>query len=196
MGGAHSREDLVLTSSDEEEEEYDEDYDARSPISDPAASAGQRDDDLLRTATPSSLEALDAKLRSLDLKYQRPSAAKLYLHVGGSSAPARWVSAERRATYAFVDKAGASDSSRWFLEVKPGKRVSALVGPELQLKTNPAKRRADFAAAGSVWALRLPTDAEFRRFREEYERCLFENTYGVEATDEGSKQVFGADFAA
>ncbi|XP_062221741.1 protein CYPRO4-like [Phragmites australis] len=198
MGGSHSREDLDLTSSDEEED-YEEDYDARSPISEPAASAGQRDDDLLRGATPSSLEALDTKLRSLDLKYQRPTAAKLYLHVGGASPSARWVPAERRATYDFVDKAGASDdasSPRWVLEVGPGQRVSAPVGPALQLMTNPAQRRADFTAGGSVWALRLPSDAEFRRFREEYERCLFENTYGVEATDEGRKEVFGTDFAA
>ncbi|RLM79996.1 hypothetical protein C2845_PM12G29360 [Panicum miliaceum] len=151
MGGSDSREDIDLTSSDDEEE-YEEDYDARSPISEPASSAGQRDDDLLRTATPASLEAIDAKLRSLDLK--------------------------------------------WFLEVRPGPRVSAPVDSALQLKTNPAQRRADFAAGGSVWALRLPTDAEFRRFGVEYERCLFENTYGVEATDEGRKEVFGADFAA
>ncbi|KAL6635264.1 hypothetical protein ACP70R_027935 [Stipagrostis hirtigluma subsp. patula] len=200
MGGSHSREDLDLTSSDEEED-YDEDYDARSPISELAASAGQRDDDLLRAATPSSLEALDAKLRSLDLKYQRQSVAKLYLHVGGASPSARWVLTERRATYAFVNKArdateGASSSPRWVLEVGPGQRVSAPVGPALQLKTNPAQRRVDFAAGGSVWALRLPTDGEFHRFREEYERCLFENTYGVEATDEGRKEVFGTDFAA
>jgi len=196
MGGSHSREDIDLTSSDEEEE-YEEDYDARSPISEPAASAGQRDDDLLRTATPSSLEAIDAKLRSLDLKYQRPTAAKLYLHVGGSSPSARWVLDERRATYAFIDKASDDASSpRWFLEVRPGPRVSAPVDSALQLKTNPAQRRADFAAGGSVWALRLPTDAEFRRFGLEYERCIFENTYGVEATDEGRKEVFGADFAA
>jgi hypothetical protein len=196
MGGSHSREDIDLTSSDDEED-YEEDYDARSPISEPAASAGQRDDDLLRTATPASLEAIDAKLRSLDLKYQRPTAAKLYLHVGGASTSARWVLDERRATYAFVDKASDDASSpRWFLEVRPGPRVSAPVDSALQLKTNPAQRRADFAAGGSVWALRLPTDAEFRRFGVEYERCLFENTYGVEATDEGRKEVFGADFAA
>ncbi|CAN6239200.1 unnamed protein product [Urochloa humidicola] len=192
MGGSHSREDIDLTSSDEEE-----DYDARSPISDPAASAGQRDDDLLRTATPASLEAIDAKLRSLDLKYQRPTAARLYLHVGGASPSARWVLDERRATYAFVDKASDdSSSTSWFLEIGPGQRVSAPVDSALQLKANPAQRRADFAAGGSVWALRLPTDAEFRRFRVDYERCLFENTYGVEATDEGRKEVFGADFAA
>ena len=30
----------------------------------------------------------------------------------------------------------------------------------------PAQHRADFAASGSVWALRLPDDAAFRRFRE------------------------------
>ncbi|CAN6327244.1 unnamed protein product, partial [Urochloa humidicola] len=188
--------DIDLTSSDEEEE-YDEDYDARSPISDPAASAGQRDDDLLRTATPASLEAIDAKLRSLNLKYQRPTAAKLYLHVGGASPSARWMLHERRATYAFVDKASDdSPSTRWFLEIGPGPRVSVPVDSALQLKANPAQRRADFAAGGSVWALRLATDAEFRRFRLDYERCLFENTYGVEATDEGRKEVFGADFAA
>jgi len=196
MGGSHSREDIDLTSSDEEKE-YEDDYDARSPIAEAAASAGQRDDDLLRTATPSSLEAIDAKLRSLDLKYQRPTSAKLYLHVGGASPSAHWVPAERRATYAFVDKSSDNDSSpRWFLEVGPGPRVSAPVDSALQLKTIPAQRRADFAASGSVWALRLPTDAELRRFRVEYERCLFENTYGVEATDEGRKEVFGADFAA
>uniref|UniRef100_A0A0E0K643 Uncharacterized protein n=1 Tax=Oryza punctata TaxID=4537 RepID=A0A0E0K643_ORYPU len=189
MGGAHSREDLDLTSSDEEEEE---EYDAQT-----AAAAS----DILRNSTPSSLEFLDAKLKALDLKYQAPNAAKLYLHVGGASASARWVPAERRATYAFVDKAGAAGdsdggASRWVLEVGPGPRVSAPVGPALQLKALPAQRRADFAAGGSVWALRLPTDAAFRRFRQEYDRCLFENTYGVEATDEGRKEVFGADFAA
>ncbi|KAF0931118.1 hypothetical protein E2562_002477 [Oryza meyeriana var. granulata] len=192
MGGSHSREDLDLTSSDEEEDD-DEEYDAHT-----ATSAG-RQDDILRTSTPSSLEFLDAKLKALDLKYQAPNAAKLYLHVGGASPSARWVPAERRATYAFVDKAGDSDgasSSRWVLEVGPGPRVSAPVGPALQLKALPAQRRADFAAGGSVWALRLPTDAAFRRFRQEYDRCLFENTYGVEATDEGRKEVFGADFAA
>lgn len=195
MGGANSREDLDLTSSSGEEEE-DEEYDAEeSPAS------GRQREDPLRTTTPASIELLDARLKSLDLKYQHPNAAKLYLHVGGASADARWIPAERRATYAFVDKASQdSDSSssepRWVLEVGPGRRVTAPVGPELQLKALPSQRRADFAASGSVWALRLPTDAAFRRFREEYDRCLFENTYGVEATDEGRREVFGADFAA
>uniref|UniRef100_J3LHV5 Uncharacterized protein n=1 Tax=Oryza brachyantha TaxID=4533 RepID=J3LHV5_ORYBR len=173
MGGSHSREDLDLTSSDEEQEE---DYDAQN-----SPSAGRRED-ILRTSTPSSLEFLDAKLKALDLKYQAPNAAKLYLHVGGASASARWVPAERRATYSFVDKGGDrgdGGSSRWVLEVGPGPRVSAPVGPALQLKALPGQRRADFAAGGS-----------------EYDRCLFENTYGVEATDEGRKEVFGADFAA
>ncbi|KQK01088.1 protein CYPRO4 [Brachypodium distachyon] len=197
MGGANSREDLDLTSSSGEEEEDDEEYDAEeSPAS------GRQREDPLRTTTPASIELLDARLKSLDLKYQHPNAAKLYLHVGGASADARWIPAERRATYAFVDKASqdSSDSSssepRWVLEVGPGRRVTAPVGPELQLKALPSQRRADFAASGSVWALRLPTDAAFRRFREEYDRCLFENTYGVEATDEGRREVFGADFAA
>jgi hypothetical protein len=197
MGGANSREDLDLTSSSgEEDDEYDEEYDPRSP-----ASGTRQREDPLRTTTPSSLEFLDAKLKALDLKYKQPdNAARRYLHVGGASADARWVPALRRATYAFVDKAAAvdedSDRPRWVLEVGPGRRVSAPVGPELQLKALPSQRRADFAASGSVWALRFPTDAAFRRFREEYDRCLFENTYGVEATDEGRREVFGADFAA
>ncbi|KAM0930072.1 hypothetical protein ACQ4PT_001151 [Festuca glaucescens] len=199
MGGANSHEDLDLTSSsgeEEEDEEYeDEEYDPRSP----ASGARQRADDPLRTTTPASIEFLDAKLKALDLKYKKPdNAARLYLHVGGASADARWVPALRRATYAFVDKAANEDSdrARWVLEVGPGRRVSAPVGPELQLKALPAQRRADFAASGSVWSLRLPDDAAFRRFRDEYDRCLFENTYGVDATDEGRREVFGADFAA
>uniref|UniRef100_A0A0D9VM07 Uncharacterized protein n=1 Tax=Leersia perrieri TaxID=77586 RepID=A0A0D9VM07_9ORYZ len=197
MGGAHSREDIDLTSSEEEDEEYE-------PQS-AADSAGKRDD-ILKNSTPSSLEFLDAKLKALDLKYKAAPNSKLYLHVGGASSSARWVPAEKRATYAFVDKAAAADGDgdgsdggrapRWVLEVGPGPRVSALVGPALQLKALPAQRRADFAAGGSVWALRLPTDAAFRRFRQEYDHCLFENTFGVEATDEGRKEVFGADFAA
>ncbi|KAM3244480.1 hypothetical protein ACQJBY_056047 [Aegilops geniculata] len=213
MGAANSREDLDFTSSsgeEEEEESGDEEYD-------PGSASGPREDDPLRATTPASIEFLDAKLRALDLKYKQPdNAARLYLHVGGASADARWVPTERRATYAFVDKAAAaadddyydddrrgrrSSSSasrgpRWVLEVGPGRRVSAPVGQELQLKALPGQRRADFAAAGSVWALRFPNDAAFRRFREQYDRCLFENTYGVEATDEGRREVFGADFAA
>ncbi|XP_048536427.1 protein CYPRO4-like [Triticum urartu] len=215
MGAANSREDLDLTSSsgEEEEEDADEEYDPGS-----ASGAKQRQDDPLRATTPASIEFLDAKLRALDLKYKQPdNAARLYLHVGGASADARWVPAERRATYAFLDKAAAVDDDdyydderrgrrssssassrgpRWVLEVDPGRRVSAPVGQELQLKALPGQRRADFAAAGSVWALRFPNDAAFRRFREQYDRCLFENTYGVEATDEGRREVFGADFAA
>ncbi|KAL5211342.1 hypothetical protein ABZP36_022189 [Zizania latifolia] len=191
MGGSHSRDDLDLASSDEEKEEEDEEYDPKIPVS------ASRREDLLRSSTPSSLEFLDAKLKSLDLKYQAPDAAKLYLHVGGASPSARWVPAERRATYAFVDKAEDSDGdSRWVLEVSPGPRVSAVVGAALQLKARPSQRRVDFAADGSVWALRLPSDAAFRRFHKEYDRCLFENTYGVEDTDEGRKKVFGADFTA
>ncbi|KAF7080919.1 hypothetical protein CFC21_084915 [Triticum aestivum] len=193
MGAANSREDLDLTSSsgEEEEEDADEEYDPGS-----ASGAKQRQDDPLRATTPASIEFLDAKLRALDLKYKQPdNAARLYLHVGGASADARWVPAERRATYAFLDKAVAVDDDdyydderrgrrslssassrgpRWVLEVDPGRRVSAPVGQELQLKALPGQRRADFAAAGSVWALRFPNDAAFRRFRE----------------------VFGADFAA
>uniref|UniRef100_A0ACD5ZAE9 Uncharacterized protein n=1 Tax=Avena sativa TaxID=4498 RepID=A0ACD5ZAE9_AVESA len=201
MGGANSREDLDITSSsgEEDEDDYqDEDYDPRSP----AFRARQRADDPLRATTPASIEFLDAKLKALDLKYKQPqpdNAARIYLHVGGASADARWVPALRHATYAFVDKAANEDDSdraRWVLEVGPGRKVSAPVGPELQLKALPSQRRADFAASGSVWALRLPDDAAFRRFRDDYDRCLFENTYGVEATDEGRKEVFGADFAA
>lgn len=196
MGGANSREDLDLTSSsgEEDDDDYeDEEYDPRSPAS---VARQLRADDPLRTTTPASIEFLDAKLKALDLKYKKPdNAARLYLHVGGASADARWVPALRRAVYAFVDNSD-SDRARWVLEVGPGRRVSAPVGPELQLKALPSQRRADFAASGSVWALRLPDDAAFRRFRDEYDRCLFENTYGVDATDDGRREVFGADFAA
>ncbi|WVZ77647.1 hypothetical protein U9M48_025492 [Paspalum notatum var. saurae] len=166
-------------------------------------------------ATPASIDAIDRHLRHLHLKYNEPispnpspgptpganpaalNAVKLYLHVGGPSPSARWVVSDRLAAASFVrtgdDDDDAPPAGPWCLVV--GSKIRARVGPELQLKTFPAQRRVDFAADG-VWALKFLHADGFADFCAKYHSCLFENTYGVAATDEGRTKVFGKDFAA
>ncbi|XP_008779659.1 protein CYPRO4-like [Phoenix dactylifera] len=213
MGGAHSREGLELSDTETEAEEEEEDeqeeeeeeykQEEQHPPSSAERSRG-------KTLTPTSLDEVDEKLKSLKLKYSKPSTAsaqnpsakksvKLYLHIGGNSPNARWITSEKLASFSFFKPSrpdAAADeitSSAWFLKI--GSKVRAKVGPELQLKSFPEQRRADFVADG-VWALKFSTPEGYREFQNEYQNCLFENAYGFEATDENKNRVFGNDFMA
>ncbi|MQL85552.1 hypothetical protein Taro_018059 [Colocasia esculenta] len=212
MGGSHSREGLELSDSSAEEEEEEEIQNF----------AGDGDDH--RTPHRSTekgggipgLDDVDARLRSLQLKYSssssrvaRPNvhnAVKLFLHVGGSTPNAKWIVSEKLTTYAFrkscrseappasdeeSDDESGQPAAQWFLKV--GSKVWARVGPGIQLKTFPEQRRVDFVAAG-VWALKFFTAEEYRDFYNEYQNCLFENVYGVEASEENKVRVYGKEF--
>nr|CAD1825578.1 unnamed protein product [Ananas comosus var. bracteatus] len=193
MGGSHSREGLELSDAEEEDEEEEEEEDEEEHE--------QREGS--QTLTAPSLDDVDCKLRSLKLKYSsNPSpspspssssqnanpnpnpndAVKLYLHIGGSSPTARWIVSDKRASYSFLKPSPLPDpaddsSSPWFLVI--GSKVRAKVGAEMQLKPFPEQRRVDFVADGS-----------------RYRSCLFENTYGLAATEENRARVFGKDFVA
>ncbi|KAG2656414.1 protein CYPRO4-like [Panicum virgatum] len=216
MGGSHSREDLDLSDSDSEDAESrasDNSSDYGTP---PPASASSKAASGAGAATPASIDAIDRHLRSLHLKYNEPispnpspglaptanpaalNAVKLYLHIGGSSPSAKWIVSDRLAAASFVRAGDDEDddapaSGPWCLVV--GSKIRARVGPELQLKTFPAQRRVDFVADG-VWALKFLHADGFGDFCAKYHSCLFENSYGVAATDEGRAKVFGKDFAA
>ncbi|OEL28165.1 Protein CYPRO4 [Dichanthelium oligosanthes] len=213
MGGSHSREDLDLSDSDSEDAESrasdnSSDYGTPPPASASAGGAG--------AATPASIDVIDRHLRSLRLKYNEPispnpspgpaptanpaalNAVKLYLHIGGSSPSAKWIVSDRLAAASFVrtgddEEDDAPAAGPWCLVV--GSKIRARVGPDLQLKTFPAQRRVDFVADG-VWALKFLHADGFGDFCAKYHSCLFENSYGVAATDEGRAKVFGKDFAA
>lgn len=201
MGGSHSREGLGLSDSEtDSEEEEEEVLDEENPVNTPIKQS--------QTATPTSISDIDAKLQSLKLKYSSPSTSspsagsgsrvKLYLHTGGTSPSARWIVSEKSTHYSFIQSTDGEDddddsSSYWFLIV--GFKVRAIVSPDLQLKAFPHQRRVDFVSNG-VWALKFGSAAAYHEFYRQYDRGLFENTFGVEATDENRIKIFGKDFMA
>lgn len=214
MGGSHSREDLLSDSDEEgnedqsEEEEEEEKYqDFEEDDEEKRQRSSER-----RPTTPSSLDEVEAKLKALKLKYsssQNPSlknAVKLYLHIGGNTPKAKWVTSEKLTSYSFVktsriggDEGNDDDEedeeegedSWWVLSVSSKIRVK--VSAEMQLKTFGDQRRVDFVAKG-VWAMKFFNDEDYKGFVSKFQDCLFENTYGVEATEANKIKVYGKDF--
>ncbi|GMH16674.1 hypothetical protein Nepgr_018515 [Nepenthes gracilis] len=211
MGGSQSREDLEISDSDEEqtEEEEEADYeDAKDRgDADPISSERWR-----KPKTPSSVDEVDAKLKALKLKYQSHSqnpslvnAVKLYLHIGGNTPNAKWVTSEKLTSYTFLKTSKIDDSgddndddpeedavgSYWILKI--GSRIRVKVGAEMQLKSFGDQRRVDFVSKG-VWAIKFINDEDYKAFVKKFQDCLFENTYGYEATDQNKVKVYGKDF--
>ncbi|KAM7251941.1 hypothetical protein ACFE04_023824 [Oxalis oulophora] len=188
MGTSQSREDYI-TDSDYEEEESSED---------------QYDDAQDSTATSSSspsLDDIDAKLKSLKLKYpQNPNVVnpvKLYLHIGGNTPKAKWIVSDKLTSYKFVksddDEDDDVDGNESFWVLKIGVKVRAKVSTDVQLKMFGDQRRVDFVCDG-VWAIKFFTDQDYRVFVTKFQDCLFENVYGVEATESNKIKVYGKDF--
>ncbi|PKI33558.1 hypothetical protein CRG98_046114 [Punica granatum] len=63
----------------------------------------------------------------------------------------------------------------------------------MQLKMFGGQRRVDFVNNG-VWAMKFFTDADYRMFVTQFQNCLFENVYGLEATDDNKLKVYGKEF--
>lgn len=207
MGGAHSREDLELSDSDEEDSQNHSDQESNyDDAEEERQNSAER-----RIGTPSSLDDVEAKLKALKLKYSSPqnpnlkNAVKLYLYVGGHTPKAKWVTSEKLTSYSFVrtsridgadedndeDEGEEAEESWWVLKVSSKIRVK--VGAEMQLKTFGDQRRVDFVAQG-VWALKFFSEEDYKAFNTQYQNCLFENTYGFEATEESKLKVYGKDF--
>ncbi|KAF9622525.1 hypothetical protein IFM89_031929 [Coptis chinensis] len=55
------------------------------------------------------------------------------------------------------------------------------------------QRRVDFVNRG-VWAMKFFSDQEYRSFVSRYQDCLFENVYGVVASEANKVKVYGKDF--
>lgn len=205
MGTSQSREGLEFTDSDSdhEHEQHDDHYEDAQP------------------SIPNQLDEVDAKLKALKLKYSSSSsspsnsdsktqtpltrnAVKLYLHIGGNTPNAKWILSDKRTFYKFiksddggdddgdeVDSDDGDDGGYWFLKV--GSKVRARVSTEMQLKMFGDQRRVDFVSDG-VWALKFLTDEFYRRFVTEFQDCMFENVYGLAATEENKLKVYGKEF--
>ncbi|XP_068643211.1 protein CYPRO4-like [Aristolochia californica] len=216
MGGSQSREGLEISDSDEyedEEEESEEYEEAKS--SSASKSHFQTPDSARSSETLGTLDEVDARLRSLKLKYssKRPSpnlknAIKLYLHVGGNTPRAKWITSEKLTSYTFIraepdnpdddgeeesDDEGTSKDSNICWVFKIGSKVRTPVTSTLQLKMFPEQRRVDFVALG-VWAIKFFADEDYRAFVTKFQNCLFENLYGLEATEENRVKIYGKDF--
>lgn len=211
MGGSHSREGLDLSdSSDDEVEEEEEQYD---DVSDhPTSSSGTQRKTLTPTSISASLDEVDAKLKDLKLKYPSqspdlPNAVKLYLHIGGNTPKAKWIVSEKIAFYSLVKtckmdggdededdgEGGGGSGSELLWVLKVGSKIRAGVSTEMQIKMFGEQRRVDFVCKG-VWAMKFFRDGDYRSFVTRFQDCLFENVYGVKATEENKVKVYGKDF--
>ncbi|PRQ23063.1 putative transcription factor WD40-like family [Rosa chinensis] len=206
MGTSQSREDYISDSDDYKEEEEEEE---RSDDTE------EYQDALEKQPTP--IGDLDAKLQALKLKYGTPSsssstpssavsrnAVKLYLHIGGNAPNAKWIVSNKLTSFSFVktsnvdgdsddDYEGSSSDGKgqWILKVAG--KVRARVSTDMQLKMFGDQRRVDFVSRG-VWALKFFTDEQYRRFVTEFQDCLFENVYGLKATEENKVKIYGKEF--
>ncbi|KAM7482508.1 hypothetical protein LguiB_007091 [Lonicera macranthoides] len=204
MGASQSREGLDLSDSDDYESESDEQNTTTSESS-------EQYEDAQSSSSNKTLDEVDAKLKALKLKYpsqQNPNlknAVKLYLHVGGNTPKAKWVVADKLTSYKFIKTTtidthnGATDDDEddfggegfWVLKV--GSKIRARVSTDMQLKMFGEQRRVDFVNRG-VWAMKFFGDEDYRGFLTKFQDCLFENVYGLRASDENKVKVYGKDF--
>lgn len=211
MGASHSREGLEL--SDESDYE-DDDGSSRTESEEQYEDAAADDYAPVRTPPVSnkSLDDLDSKLKALKLKYgsaETPTslknAVKLYLHVGGNTPKSKWIVSQKLTNYEFVktlkigggddeddcELSSGGDEGFWVLKV--GKKITARVSTDMQLKMFGDQRRVDFVDNG-VWALKFFVDDEYRNFITKFQDCLFENVYGMEATEANKVKIYGKEF--
>lgn len=209
MGASHSREGLELSDeSDYEDDEGSSRTESEEQYEDAA-------DDHTPTKTPpvsnKTLDDLDSKLKALKLKYgsaETPTnlrnAVKLYLHVGGNTPKAKWIISQKLTHYEFVktlkigggdedDYESSSGGDEGFWVLKVGKKIAVRVSTDMQLKMFGDQRRVDFVDKG-VWALKFFVDDEYRKFITKFQDCLFENVYGMEATEANKVKIYGKEF--
>ncbi|KAK9942109.1 hypothetical protein M0R45_007797 [Rubus argutus] len=207
MGTSQSREDHISDSDDyNEEEEEEESEEGEDQFEDAQEKQPQK--------VP--IEDIDAKLKALKLKYGPPSssssssssvpqnAVKLYLHIGGNTPKAKWIVSDKLTSFSYVRTSnvdgdsdddyeeGSDAKGQWVLKV--GSKVRARVSTDMQLKMFGDQRRVDFVSKGGVWALKFYTDEQYRRFVTEFQDCLFENVYGLKATEENKVKIYGKEF--
>ncbi|XP_030523222.1 protein CYPRO4 [Rhodamnia argentea] len=215
MGGSHSREDLEIDSSEEDDGDYESDHEKYEDVEEE-----HRQKEPHRVSSTSgtsqslnSLDEIDAKLKSLRVKYptapppdlQNP--VKLYLHIGGNTPKAKWIVSDKLTSYKFMrtsrvdgdgdddyeedESVGRGAGSWWVLKV--GSKVRVRVSSDMQLKMFGEQRRVDFVS-NSVWAMKFFSNEEYRSFVTRFQDCLFENVYGLRATEDNKEKVYGKEF--
>lgn len=78
----------------------------------------------------------------------------------------------------------ASAKPQWFLEAGD---LEVEVTDKFSFEQT--SKRATFAGASGIWALRFPTLRSFNHFVDEYNSKLFENTYGLSNNEDNRETV-------
>ncbi|KAI7744267.1 hypothetical protein M8C21_018102 [Ambrosia artemisiifolia] len=94
--------------------------------------------------------------------------------------------------YSSVQNPNLKNALKLYLHVG-GNKIRVRVSTDMQLKMFGDQRRIDFVDSG-VWAMRFFSDEEYREFVTRFQSCLFENVYGLKASDENKVKVYGKDF--
>ncbi|KAK9999408.1 hypothetical protein SO802_019011, partial [Lithocarpus litseifolius] len=199
---------------EEEEEEEEEEDDDQYNNAQGSHQQHQQKPQPKAKSNSKSLDELDAKLKALKLKYASSSSSfanpnsansvKPYLHIGDNTPKAKWIISNKHSSYSFVktskidgdgddndDESDGEGQSWWILRV--GAKVRARVSLEMQLKMFGDQWCVDFVSSG-IWALKFPTDEAYRNFVTEFQNCIFENVYRLEATEENKIKVYGKEF--
>jgi hypothetical protein len=83
----------------------------------------------------------------------------------------------------------------WHIEVD-GAQDSPDGAIDASYEFEPRERRCSFVVDGSVWALQFPSASAFEAFCQRYNKALFENQYGMEASEENNLKVRKGQSAA
>ncbi|GAB2225285.1 hypothetical protein Droror1_Dr00006076 [Drosera rotundifolia] len=204
MGAAHSHNDIIDSDDESQHSPTQDENVYEDASSEPRNPTNKTPPE----SSPASIDDIDARLKSLKLKYQSKRShqnsglVKLYQHIGGNTENARWVLSERLVPYSFkktgrIEEDGeeedevGKDDLMW--ELRVGSKVRVWVSHDMKFKGLGDQRRVDFVAKG-VWAVKFGGDNEFEGFVRQYQDCLFENTYGYEANEGNKVKVYGKDF--
>lgn len=58
-----------------------------------------------------------------------------------------------------------------------------------QFQFTPKDLQAIFLEGNVYWAIQFPDNSSYSRFSQNFNKCLFENTYGVEMNEENIEKV-------
>ena len=96
------------------------------------------------------------------------------------------ISANADTNFYDINEDSAGKKKEWHIEI--GSDVDMLVTD--QFSVDSAGKRVTLAAdSGAVHALRFPSSAALSLFEQEYNSCLFENTYGLKNDAKNRDQV-------
>ena len=144
----------------------------------------------------------------------KQSSTRLYKYSSGSE---KWVVVDKQASWSFTQRptavkrkdedegdeefydpqdedggGGDMEEDVWFMRVAG--HVVVPVSERMSTQFLDAQRRIDFHSGQAVWALRFGSQDEYTSFVQQYRDCLFENTYGMEATAGNRVKALGKDF--